>query len=67
MIMRLKPRGGGPEKTAVIASFRQERRGIRAFDVNGNDVGYFGPEEYEKIILGLKAPERDPAGGFDQT
>jgi hypothetical protein len=67
MIMRLKPRRGGPEKTMVIASFREEGRGVRVFDGNGKDMGYFGPEEYEKIILGSKAPEPDTAGELDHS
>lgn len=63
MILRLRRRGGEPEETKKdIASFRQEGRGVRVFDVDGNDIGYFGPEEYESIILGPRTPaegERD--------
>jgi hypothetical protein len=55
MIMRLKRRGGGPEEMKDIATFQEEGRGVRVFDVNGHDLGYFGPEEYGTIIVGAAA------------
>jgi len=66
MIMRLKRRKGGPEELKDIASFRQEGRGVRVFDTEGKDMGYFGPERYRTIILGGAktrewAPEDEPA------
>ena len=63
MIMRLKRRGGGPEEMKSIASFREEGRGLRVFDANGKDMGYFGPEEYHTIIVG---GERVPDGKPDR-
>lgn len=60
MIMRLKRHAGGPDETLDIASFREEGPGVRVFDVHGQDLGYFGPEEYHTIILGGNAGERPP-------
>ncbi len=62
VIMRLKRRGGGPEETKDIASFRKEGRGVRVFAVDGKDIRYFGPEEYETIIFG---PKRRSEGECD--
>ena len=62
MIMRLKRRDGGPEETKNVASFREEGRGIRVFDVNGKDMGYFGPEEYHTIIVGGERAPEDEGG-----
>ena len=67
MIMKLKPRNAGPDEFKEIASSGQVGRGVRVYDRDGNDMGYFGPEEYEKIILGWKAPERDATGDLDHT
>jgi hypothetical protein len=66
MLMKLKPRNGGPDEFKDIASFREEGRGLRVFDRDGNDVGYFGPEDYQTIILGgaearERAPEDEPS------
>jgi hypothetical protein len=63
MVMRLRRHEGGPEELKEIASFRGEGRGLRAYDAEGHDLGYFGPEQYEKIILGgAAARERTPEG-----
>jgi hypothetical protein len=63
--MRLKRRGGGPEETKDVASFQQEGRGVRVFDVEGKDIGYFGPEEYEKIIIGGRKPAEGERDGLE--
>lgn len=62
VIMRLTRRGGGSEETKDVATFREEGRGVRVFDVDGKDIGYFGPEEYETIIVG---PQKRSDGECD--
>lgn len=60
MIMKLRRHEGAREELKEIARFRREGYGLRTYDAEGNDLGYFGPEEYEKIILG-GSPTRERA------
>ena len=45
--MQLVLRSGSEE----IGGVKEEERGYRVVDSEGNDLGYFGPDKYESIIF----------------
>ena len=47
-IMRIYPRVGEPEERQ-IDGFQEEDGGYRVRGVGGKDLGYFGPDKYERI------------------
>lgn len=63
--MRLVPRSGGEEKRE-IGGFKEEERGYRVVDCEGNDLGYFGPDRYESIVFEVwwsgSTPDGDTTG-----
>jgi hypothetical protein len=49
-LMRLYPRVGEPRERD-IGGFQEEEQGYRVRDVDGKDLGYFGPDKYEMITF----------------
>lgn len=52
--MRVTFRDGRPEEEHAIAAFRDSERGCRALAKDGRDLGYFGPEVCQSIILEIR-------------
>ena len=53
-IMRVTFKDGRPEEEHTIAAFRDSERGCRALAEDGRDLGYFGPEVCQSIILEIR-------------
>ena len=49
-IVRIYSRVGEPEERR-IGGFQEEDEGYRVRDVDGKDLGYFGPDKYERITF----------------
>ncbi len=52
--MRVTFKDGRPEEEHTIVAFRDSERGCRALAEDGLDLGYFGPEVCQSIILEIR-------------
>jgi hypothetical protein len=53
-IMRLQFVDGRPEVERGIGRFRDSGRGYRVQARNGRDLGFFGPDEYKRIVFDIQ-------------
>ena len=53
-LMRVRFKDGRPDEEHVIAGFRNSGMGCRVQAVDGRDLGYFGPEVCESIVLEIR-------------
>jgi len=52
--MRVTFKDGRPDEEHVIAGFRDSKRGCRVQADDGRDLGYFGPEICQSIIVEMR-------------
>ena len=53
-IMRVTFKDERPEEKHAIAAFRDSERGCRALAEDGRDLGCFGPEVCQSVILEIR-------------
>jgi hypothetical protein len=58
IVMRLKPRNGGPEEIIEIGGIdHEEQHGYQVRGLDGKRLGYFGADQYENIIFEIWWPK----------
>ena len=53
-IMRVRFKDVRPEKVHAIGAFRDSKQGCRALADDGRDLGYFGAEQCQSILIEIR-------------
>ena len=63
-IMRVRFKDDRPEEVHAIAAFRDSKQGCRALAEDGRDLGYFGAEQCQSILIEIQFDDSagNPAG-----
>ncbi len=59
LVMKLKDRRG-QQTERPIGGFRESGAGYQVREENGEDIGYFGPDQYESIIFEIRFDDPSP-------
>src|SRR5579883_410515 len=68
--IRVTFKDGRPNEEHVIAGFRDSGMGCRVLAADGRDLGYFGPEVCQSIILEIRfdeLPDKVTEVGLDES